>query len=78
MGAAVARRAVVLGDDQGQLVAPRLAAGRPQPRVLRADRGREVVQRDERLEVMEGGGDRELVVAVGLSGVNARANLMTR
>jgi hypothetical protein len=59
---------VVLGDDDRQLRRPRRGAGRLQPRVLGADRRGEVVQRAERVEVVEGGGDGELVVAVVLVG----------
>jgi hypothetical protein len=55
---------MVLGDDERQLVGPRLAAGRPQPGVLRLDRGDQIVQGVEDRQVVERRGDRQLVVAV--------------
>ena len=56
---------MMLGDDERQLVGPRLAAGLLQPYILRLDRRHEVVERFERGEVVERCRDRELVVAVG-------------
>jgi hypothetical protein len=55
----------MLGDDDRQLVGPRVAAGLPQPCVLRLDRGHQVVEGVERAQVVKRHGDRELVVAVG-------------
>jgi hypothetical protein len=66
--APVGQEAVVLGDDDGELRPPRFAARPLQPRVPGADRGGEVVQRAERVEVVERGSNGELVVALAVVG----------
>jgi hypothetical protein len=66
VGAAIRQEAVMLGDDDGKLRRPRFAARALQPGVLGADRRREVVERAERVEVVERRRDGELVVALAV------------
>ncbi|MGH3911357.1 MAG: hypothetical protein ACRDRM_11065 [Pseudonocardiaceae bacterium] len=64
----VGGQAVVLGDDDREFLDPGAAPGALQPRVHGADGRPEIVQRAERVDVMESGGDGQLVVAVAAIG----------
>ncbi|MGH2918085.1 MAG: hypothetical protein ACRDLS_05710 [Solirubrobacteraceae bacterium] len=55
---------VVLGDHDRELRRPRLATGPRQPGILGANRRSEVVEPAERVEVVKGRRDGELVIAI--------------
>ena len=55
---------VMFRDDDRELIGPGTASSALQPGVHGADRGPEIVQRAEHIDVVKGGGDGQLVVAV--------------
>jgi hypothetical protein len=69
---------VVLGDHDGELSRPGGAAGAGEPGILGADRRGEIVEAVEGVEIVKGGGDRQLVVALGGGGRECAGKLNTR
>jgi hypothetical protein len=76
--AAVARRAIVLGDDDGELVGPRAAAGALQPVVLRLDRRGEESSDANASRSWNAPAIASLSSRSAASGASARARFTTR